>query len=76
MSFLDAEDTLRLIEDFSVCTSETQQNASAMRSEIHCLGEAEQKRLQNEAKQAAADEAQQQLERQGFPGTHVIHEQR
>lgn len=54
---LDAEDVMRLIEDFPVCTLETQQGASAMRSEIHALGEAEQTRLQQEAKQKAADDA-------------------
>jgi hypothetical protein len=57
MPFLDAEDVMRLIEDFTVCTPETQQRASAMRSEIHLLGEAEQTRLEQEAKGKAAEEA-------------------
>jgi hypothetical protein len=42
MLFLDAEDVMRLIEDFAVCTQETRQRASAMLSEIHALGKAEQ----------------------------------
>ena len=45
MSFLDAEDAMRLIENFAVCAPEAQQSASAMRSEIHGLGEEEQRRL-------------------------------
>jgi hypothetical protein len=55
--FLDAEDVMRLIEDFSVCTPETQHRASAVRSEIHAPGEAEQPRLAREAKEKAADDA-------------------
>ena len=57
MPFLDAEDTLRLIEDFAVCPPETQQRAAAMRSEIHSLGEAEQRRLEQEAKEKAVEDA-------------------
>ena len=51
MSFLGAEEVMRLIEDFAVCMPETQQASSAMRSEIHSLGEAEQRRLEEEAKE-------------------------
>jgi hypothetical protein len=54
MPSLDAEDMMRLIEDFSVCTPETQHRASAVRSEIHSPGEAEQTRLAQEAKEKAA----------------------
>ena len=57
MIFLDAEDVMRLIEDFAVCTPQTRQRASAMRSEIHSLGEAEQTRLEQEAKEKAAEDA-------------------
>ena len=57
MLFLDAEDIMRLIEDFAVCTQETRQRASAMRSEIHALGEAEQARLEQEAKEKAVEDA-------------------
>ena len=57
MNFLDAEDTMRLIEDFAVCTPETRQSASAMRFEIHSLSEAEQRRLEEEANEKAADDA-------------------
>ena len=57
MSFLDAEEVMRLLEDFAVCTPETQQASSAMRSEIHSLGEAEQGRLEEEAKEKAAENA-------------------
>jgi hypothetical protein len=55
--FLDAEDVLSLIEDFDVCTRETQQRSSAMRSEIHSLGETEQRRLEQEAKDRVAEDA-------------------
>jgi hypothetical protein len=57
MLFLDAEDVMRLIEDFAVCMPETRQRASAMRSEIHSLGEAEQTRLEQQAKEKAAEDA-------------------
>jgi septal ring factor EnvC (AmiA/AmiB activator) len=55
--FLDAEDTMRQVEDYAACGPETQQRASAMRSEIHSLGEAEQRSLQQKAKEKAADDA-------------------
>jgi septal ring factor EnvC (AmiA/AmiB activator) len=55
--FLDAEDVMHRIEEFSVCTPETRQRASAMLSEIHSLGEAEQRRLEQEAKEKAAEDA-------------------
>jgi hypothetical protein len=57
MLFLDAEDVMRLIEDFAVCTPETRQRASAMRSEIHALGKAEQTGLEQEANEKAAEDA-------------------
>jgi len=57
MLFLDAEDVMRLIEDFAVCTPQTRQRASAMRSEIHSLGEAERTRLEQEAKEKVAEDA-------------------
>ena len=57
MPFLDAEEVMGLIEDFAVCKPETQQRSSAMRSEIHSLGEAEQRRLQEEAKEKATEDA-------------------
>jgi len=57
MGFLDAEDAMRLIEDFDVCTPRTQQRASAVRSELHSLGDAEQRRLRQEAKEKAAKDA-------------------
>ena len=57
MLFLDAEDVMRLIAGFAACTPETQQRASAIRSEIHSLGEAEQSRLEQEAKEKAAEDA-------------------
>ena len=55
--FLDAEEVVGLIEDFGACTPETHQKSSAMRSEIHSLGEAEQRRLEEEAKEKAAEDA-------------------
>ena len=57
MLFLDAEDVMRLVEDFAVCTPETRQRASAMRSEIHALGKAEQVGLEQEANEKAAEDA-------------------
>jgi len=57
MSVLDAEDVMRLIEGCAICSPETQQASSAMRSEIHSLGEAEQRRLEEEAKEKAAENA-------------------
>lgn len=57
MTFLDAEDAMRLIEDFAVCTPEARQSAAAMRSEIHRLGEAEHERLLEEAEQKQAEDA-------------------
>jgi len=57
LGFLDAEDVMSLIEGFSGCTQETQRKSSAMRSEIHSLGEAEQRRSEEEAKQKAAEDA-------------------
>ncbi len=57
MLFLDAEDVMRLIEDFAVCQPETRQRASAMRSEIHALGKAEQTGLEQEANEKAAEDA-------------------
>jgi hypothetical protein len=55
--FLDAEEVMGLIEDFDICMPETQQKSSATRSEIHSLGGAEQRRLEKEAKQKAAEDA-------------------
>jgi hypothetical protein len=57
MPFLDAEEVMGLIEDFAVCRPETQQRSSAMRSEIRSRGEAEQRRLEEEAKEKAAEDA-------------------
>jgi hypothetical protein len=57
MSFPDAEEVIRLIEDFAVCPPEAQRASSAMRSEIHSLSEAEQRRLEEETKQKAAENA-------------------
>src|SRR5262245_11953530 len=44
MSFLDADDTISLIERFSRCSPETHQKATAMRSEIHTLGEIDERK--------------------------------
>ena len=57
MPFLDAEDVMSLIEHFDACTPEKQQRASSMRSEIHSLGETEQRRSEEEAKEKAAEDA-------------------
>jgi hypothetical protein len=55
--FLFAEDVMGFIEDFGVCTPATRQQSSAMRSEIHSLSEAEQRRLEEEAKVRASEDA-------------------
>jgi len=57
MAWLDAEDTMRLVEDFAVCTPETQQKASTMRSEIQSLQQAELSRRAKEAKERADEDA-------------------
>jgi hypothetical protein len=57
MPFLDAEDTMRLVEDFAVCTAKAKQGAAAMRSEIHSLSEVEHKRIIQEAQENAAEDA-------------------
>jgi hypothetical protein len=57
MSFLDAEDTMNLIENFTVCSPETRQRATTMRSEIHSLGEIDQRKREQEARERAADDA-------------------
>src|SRR5690348_10248595 len=57
MSFLDAEDTMNLIEDFGVCAPQARQKATLMRSELHTLGEIEQNNLEQEAKERAAEDA-------------------
>jgi hypothetical protein len=57
MPFLDAEDTMRQIEDDAACGPQAHQRASAMRSEIHSLGEAEHRTLQQETKEKATEDA-------------------
>ena len=57
MPFFDAEDTMRLVENFSACTAKARQGAAAMRSEIHSLGEAEHRRMMQEAQENAAEDA-------------------
>jgi hypothetical protein len=64
MAFLDGEEVMRLIEDFGVCTPETKNRAFAIRSEIHLLGEAEQRRLEEAAKAKAAEDAR--IQRNGL----------
>jgi septal ring factor EnvC (AmiA/AmiB activator) len=57
MPFFDAEDTMRQIEDDAACGPEAHQRASAMRFEIHSLGEGERRSLEQEAKEKATDDA-------------------
>jgi len=56
MSFLDADDTMSLIESFSRCSPETHQRATAMRSEIHTLGEIDERKAAQEAKERAVED--------------------
>ena len=57
MLFLNAEDTMQLIENFPACSWEARQRAAAMRSEIHSQGQAEQRRLEQEVRENAAEDA-------------------
>jgi hypothetical protein len=57
MMFLEAEDTLDLVESFTGCTPETRERAKAMLSEIQSLEEADQRRLKQEAQDEAAEDA-------------------
>jgi len=57
MDSLDADDILNLIENFSVCTPETRQRASALRSEIESLLKAEQIQVEQEQKEILAEDA-------------------
>ena len=49
MSFIDAQDTMRLIEDFAGCSTDARERAAAMRSEIQTLSEVEHRRVEEEA---------------------------
>ena len=60
MSFLDAEDTMNLIENLTVCSPETHQRATVVRSEIHTLGETDQAKREQQARERAADDARMQ----------------
>lgn len=56
MSFLDAGDTMNLIENFSRCSPETHEKATAVRSEIHTLEEIDERTAAEEAKERAAED--------------------
>ena len=57
MSFLDAEDTMGLMEDFGRCSPEARQRATAMRSQIHTLEEVAQRNLEQQAEARAEEDA-------------------
>ena len=57
MSFLDAEDAIRLMEDFGRCSPEARQRATAMRSEIHTLEEVDQRKLEQQAEARTEEDA-------------------
>jgi hypothetical protein len=57
MPFFDAEDTMRLVENFAACTAKAKQGAVAMRSEIHSRSEAEHRGIMQEAQEKAAEDA-------------------
>ena len=57
MPFLDAEDTMGLVESFASCPAEVRQEAAAMRSEIHSLSESEHRKAMQEAQENAAEDA-------------------
>jgi hypothetical protein len=64
LMFLEAEDTMRLIEESSICTALTKQTATATRLELHALGEDDQRRLEQEAKERASEDAR--IQRNGL----------
>jgi len=55
-SFLDADDIISLIENFPRCSAETHQKAMATHSEIHTLGEIDERKTAQEAKERAAED--------------------
>ena len=57
MAFLDAEDTMRLVESFASCPAKVKQEAAAMRSEIHSLSETEHRKVMQGAQDNAAEDA-------------------
>lgn len=57
MPFLDADDTMRLVESFASCQAKVKQEAAAMRSEIHSLSETEHRKVMQEAQENAAEDA-------------------
>jgi len=57
MGFWDAQDTMRLIENFAECNASTRQVAASMRAEIQSLQHDDELRAQKEAQDKAADDA-------------------
>ena len=57
MSFLDADDTMTLMESFDACAPEARARATAMRSEIHALAEIDQTQQEQQARERAAEDA-------------------
>ena len=64
ITWLDAEDTTRLIEGFDRCPAEVRLVAAKMRSDIETLQEADERRLEQEHEAAAADDAR--IQRNGL----------
>jgi hypothetical protein len=61
---LEAEDTMRLIEEYSTCTAAAKQIARATRLELHAVGEDDRRRLEQEAKERASEDAR--IQRNGL----------
>ena len=57
MDFLDASDTMYLMSDFDGCPPETRQRAIAMRAELDELRQEDQRKMQQEAKRQADEDA-------------------
>lgn len=57
MALFDAEDTMRLVENFAACTTKAKLGAAAIRSEIHSLDEAEHRKIMQGAQENAAEDA-------------------
>lgn len=57
MMFIDAEDTMQLIEGFDVCATEAHERAANMLSEIRALSELDAAKSQEEFREKAAEDA-------------------
>lgn len=64
MMFIDAEDTMQLIEGFEGCATEAREHAANMRSEIRALSEIEAAKSREEFREKAAEDTR--IQRNGL----------